>query len=312
MKERITPHLRALIDAGSEAIKNQFVKMRGKNTKKKFPTLDPLEEEKYSPTKGLVHKYKRTALIKVSNYCAGHCQFCTRCRDIGTPEGDLSKEDIKNIITYVEKHTEIVEIILSGGDPFFTPNVTYELLDKLDSIKSVRVIRIGTRLPVHAPRSFKQRNVLDVLEKIEAINRFRCPVHVLIHFNHPDEITKEVSDLMWDLRRTGVVLFSQTVFLRDVNDNVDILDKLFMKLHSLGVIPYYIYRCDYVAGREHFVVPFMREVRIMIALWKRLPGLALPQYIFDAPGGKGKIRVPYLSRQIPRSFADTEGKTIEI
>lgn len=326
MKERITPHLRALIDAGSEAIRNQFIKIKKKLTKKKFSTLDPLgEEEKYSPVKGLVHKYKRTALIKVSNRCAAHCQFCTRCRDIGSSDGDLSKEDILNIANYIREHTEIYEVILSGGDPFFTPNITFAFLELLEPIKSVKVIRIGTRLPVHAPDSFNNVRIQEVLERVERLTKFTNPVYILIHFNHPDEITPSVERVIWMLRQRGITLFSQTVFLSgvnyfdsstdsDVGISVKILDALFTKLHQLGVIPYYIYRCDYVEGLEHFVVPFLKEVRIMHKLEGLLPGLALPQYVIDAPGGRGKIRVPSLSwfRRIPRTFRDIDGKRIKI
>ena len=330
MKERITPHLRALIDAGSEAIKNQFVKIKNKTRKKKFPELDPLGEERtYSPVKGLVHKYNRVVLIKTSDRCAAHCQFCTRYRDIGSGDGDLTRENILEIIEYIKNHTEISEVILSGGDPFFTPNTTFTILELLEPIKSVKVIRIGTRLPVHAPDNFKSKKVQEVLEKIEKMNRYTNPVHILIHFNHPDEITTKTIDVIWMLRQKGIMLFSQTVFLNgvnffenvdsetkdaDVSLSVDLLDKLFTKLHSLGVIPYYIYRCDYVSGLEHFVVPFEKEVKIMIELWKRLPGLALPQYIFDAPDGRGKIRVPLLpwKKRGIHSFHDIDGKIIKV
>jgi len=330
MKERITPYLRTLIDAGSEAIKNQFVKIKDKTTRKKFPELDPLGEERtYSPVKGLVHKYNRVALIKTSDMCAAHCQFCTRYRDIGSGKGGLTRENILEIIDYIKNHTEISEVILSGGDPFFTPNITFTLLDLLEPIKSIKVIRIGTRLPVHAPDNFNNVRVQEVVEKIEKINRHTNPVHILIHFNHPDEITVGVERVLWMLRQRGIMLFSQTVFLKGVNYfensneeikdadvflSVDLLDKLFTKLHSLGVIPYYIYRCDYVSKLEHFVVPFEKEVKIMIELWKRLPGLALPQYIFDAPNGRGKIRVPLLpwKKRGIHSFSDIDGKIIKI
>lgn len=314
MKERITPHLWALIKAGSKAMRKQFVKIKQKPWRKKFSTLDPLgEEEKFSPVKGLVHKYRCTALIKTSNYCAAHCQFCTRCRDIGTARGNLSKEDINNIVSYIKDHPEIYDVILSGGDPFFTPNVTYKLLEELEPIKTVRVIRIGTRLPVHSPKSFNMNKGLrDVLEKLEKMSRFNCPIIVLVHFNHPDELTKDTEDVIWMLRSRGISVLSQTVFLRGINDDAKILEDLFTKLHKIGVLPYYIYRCDYVSGLEHFVVPFMKEVKIMIQLWKRIPGLALPQYIFDAPGGRGKIRIPFLSPRVSRSFTDIDGKKIKI
>lgn len=326
MKERITPHLRTLIGAGNEAIKNQFIKIKRKFSKKKFSTLDPLgEEEKYSPIKGLVHKYKRTVLVKVSSRCAAHCRFCTRYRDIGYSDGDLSKDDILNIIEYIKERTEIYEVILSGGDPFFTPNITFKFLELLEPIKSVKVIRIGTRLPVHAPDSFNNVRIQEVLERVEKLTKFTNPVYILIHFNHPDEITSSVERVIWMLRQRGITLLSQTVFLRGVNyfnNNVDsdieisvkILDTLFTKLHWLGVMPYYIYRCDYVEGLEYFVVPFLKEVKIMHKLEKLLPGLALPQYVIDAPGGRGKIRVPSLSwfNRIPRAFRDIDGRRIKL
>lgn len=291
MKEKVTPHLRSLIRDGSGATASQF--LAGPNDGKNesiFATDDPLKEEEHVVVKGLVHKYGNRILWKVSYQCAAHCQFCTRLRQIGTKEGDMTSEDIDRGIDYVRGHSEVNEVILSGGDPFFTPRETEKIFDRLIEIPSVTVIRIGTRMPVHLPAAFSKNFLQGLLGKIGAV-AFQRPIYVLIHVNHVDEITKETCSVISQLRRLGVILLSQTVFLKGVNDSERDLKNLFETLYRLGVLPYYIFRCDYVSGLELFVCDIRDERRIMTNLRRELSGLAVPTYIVDVPG-RGKIPVP--------------------
>jgi lysine 2,3-aminomutase len=311
MKERITPYLQKLIDGGSTAVRLQFKKPRVA-PRSKF-TDDPLgEESQYSPEKGIVHKFENRALWKVSFRCAAHCRFCTRFRQIGTPDGDLTNDDIERGAAYIREHPEIDDVILSGGDPFFTPLTALRILGELETIESVKVIRIGTRLPIHAPDSFRRNvHVREMLRRIRLLAK-RREVYVLVNISHPDELSRKVMSVLASLRRTGAHVVSQTVFLKGVNDDTEVLATLFNTLFHAGVRPYYIYRCDYVGGVERFICSFRKEQRIMTELRKRLSGLALPTYIIDAPGGRGKVPPPlgFWESVHGRTFLDFDGKQI--
>ncbi|MDB5025405.1 MAG: kamA [Mucilaginibacter sp.] len=288
MKEKFTPYLSRQFE--NPAIAEQY-KILPNDIANHFERLDPLEEDSHQPVKGLVHKYENRALIKVSYRCAAHCRFCTRIRQIGTADGDLdSPNDIPNIIDYLRQHTEITDVILSGGDPFYTPKQSLELLNELDTIDSLKVIRIGTRLPIHNPQSFKAPLLHVMLNKVKEM-AVKKPFIILLHFAHPDELTPEVLDVIRLLKTTGAMLLSQTVFLKGINDNYRVLKNLFENLYWAGVMPYYIYRCDYVKGLEHYVCDMADEIRIMTDLRRDLSGIAYPTYIVDVVG-KGKIPVP--------------------
>lgn len=290
MKEKITPHINKLIEKGSQAIKLQF-KQFSDSCKALFPDSDPLgEESRYSPIKGIVHKFTNRILWKVSYRCAAHCQFCTRRRQIGTADGDLMEKDIKLGLEYIAEHSEVDDVILSGGDPFYTPRITMRIIEGLAKIQSVKIIRLGTRLPIHNPKSLETSLQKKLLKKLSRIAK-KQPLFILLHIEHPDELTSETIKAINILKRTGAILLSQTVFLRNVNDDKDILEKLFISLYHLGIMPYYIYRCDYVRGLERFVCPIEKEQRIMTELRRNLSGIAIPTYIVDVPG-TGKIPVP--------------------
>lgn len=287
MKERITPHLRRKLPH-SEALARQFSSTDGEKLER-FPDADPLGEEAlYSPVKGVVHKYANRALLKVSYRCAAHCQFCTRNRQIGSPTGDLTDAQIEGAIRYISDHSEINDVILSGGDPLYTPLVTERIVEALQRIASVKVIRIGTRLPLHAPRSILSRSIRRVFERLAKGNH---ATYILLHINHVDELDEEVLTAIRTIRKYGFPLLAQTVFLRGVNDDDLVLERLFTTLYQHAVIPYYIYRCDYVAGLERYVCDPAVERAIMTSLRRRMAGLALPTYVIDVIG-VGKIPVP--------------------
>ncbi len=292
MREKVTPHINRLIESGNQAIKLQF---KQSSEDCPVPLLfsddDPLgEESNYSPIKGIIHKFTNRVLWKVSYRCAAHCQFCTRRRQIGNKDGDLTVEDIKCGLEYLAMHSEVDDVILSGGDPFYTPKITLRIIEGLIRIQSVKVIRIGTRLPIHAPKSLENPLQKKLLKKLSTIAKKR-PLFILLHIEHPDELTIETVKAINLLKRTGAILLSQTVFLKNINDDKNILEKLFISLYHLGVMPYYIYRCDYVQGLERFVCSIEKEQQIMTDLRRCLSGIAVPTYIVDVPG-TGKIPVP--------------------
>ena len=269
--------------------------------------VDPLLEEKFTPVKGLIHKYPNRALILLTMVCASYCRFCTRKRTVSEiKKGIISKTDLERMVDYIKKHPEIKEIILSGGDPLMVPEMLKLALKKFSDLPQIKIIRIGTRVPVSDPNLVKD-DLLRVFQKVKQ------PLYVMIHFEHPGEITSETIRVIEKLRKTGAILFSQTVFLRGVNDKVEVLEQLFSKLVEIGVKPYYIFRCDPVVGTRHFWVEPEMEVEIMTELRKRLSGLAYPVYAIDAPNGSGKIPVPLNFWRFELGhFKDFEGKEQKI
>lgn len=297
MKELITSHLRALIAQGSLAIRSQFV-AKNDVEESQFWSMDPLgEDTKYSPLKGLVRKYDNRVLWKVSYRCAAHCQFCTRARQVGSKEGDLTGRDVQHGLEYLCSHPEIDDVILSGGDPLFTPRQTLRILNGLAQIETVRVVRIGTRLPIHSPASLKTTLVTRLLKRVREISLEKA-VYILLHVNHPDELTPEVQETIKLLEQKSTSVLSQTVFLHGINDNVRVLQRLFNELYYLGVRPYNIYRCDYVRGLERFVCNVQTERHIMTELRRTVSGIALPTYVVDVPGS-GKLPVPLEFWDVP-------------
>ncbi len=244
-------------------------------------------EEPNTIVKGLVQKYPKRVLLELTLSCAAYCRFCTRRRKVDDlVQGRLTREDVDEVTKYIKEHKDINEIIFSGGDPLMSPEMLEYGIEKLSGLENVKIIRVHTRVPVVDPGAIDER-ILDIFRKIK-----KQAFYLSLHFEHPDEITEEVEEVIGKFRKLGAILLSQSVFLRGVNDSVDVLEKLFNRLTELGVRPYYIYRCDPVKGAMHFMVPFKKEVEIMTKLRKVLSGIAYPTYVIDAPGGYGKVPVP--------------------
>lgn len=256
-------------------------------------THDPLEEDEHSPVAGLVYKYEGDqnkhgrALLTLTYKCASYCRFCTRGRVVGTGRPHLSFSQIDDVFRFLRSRPEIDEVILSGGDPLTAPPpILRYALEGLSQLSQLRVIRIGTRLPIHHPRAVSEQT-------LQTIKILKDP-YILIHVNHPAELTAETKRILERLRREcDASLLSQTVFLKGVNDDYDTLYQLFSELSYLRVRPYYLYRNDPVPWAKHFTVEFEREVAIVTKLKANLSGLAATfRYTIDVPGGYGKVEVP--------------------
>lgn len=281
MKQKITPYLQSLLS--SPAIAAQYVSQTGEDNA--LNANDPLDEDAHEVVRGLVHKYLNRALIKVSYRCAAHCRFCTRIRQIGDPKGTLALQDVDPIILYLNDHPGIDEVILSGGDPLITPHITSILLEGIARLPSVKVIRIGTRLPFQSPESLYSTRIGKLLDQLDLIGQ-KKPVYLMLHIEHPDELTPEARECICKLRSRHITLLSQTVFLKDINDHVDTLSILFTELHHLGVIPYYLFHCDEVHGLEKFSGDIRKEQKIANQLRDTLSGIACPLYVQDSAHGK--------------------------
>lgn len=245
---------------------------------------DPLDEESDMPTPGLTHRYPDRALIVASEICPMYCRHCTRKRFVGVEESAITPERLESYLAYIRSHPEIKDVIISGGDPLSLPDKPIErILAGLRSIPSLEILRIGTRIPVLMP----QRITDDFCEMIQKYH----PVWINTHFNHPNEVTPEASKACDRLLRAGVPVNNQAVLLKGVNDDPEIMLELCRALFRARVRPYYLYQCDLTRGVEHFRTPISRGIEIMEYLRGRLGGLAIPQYIVDAPHGGGKIPV---------------------
>lgn len=240
----------------------------------------------------------------MTSICSAYCRFCDRKRIVGdAKKGLLSKTDIDAIIAYLTSHKEIREVIFSGGDPLTNEPLLILFLKKITKLKTIKVIRIHTRMPISSPQTTR----LTFLKELP-LRSITQPIYIGLHFNHPDELTPETIAIIKKLRRAGCILYSHTVFLKDINDDVATLETLFNRLEENGIRPYYLLRCEPIIGAQHFIVNAARERTIATELRKRLSGLACPLYVIDTPNGSGKIPVPLDFWHADTStFTDFEG-----
>jgi lysine 2,3-aminomutase len=245
---------------------------------------DPLEENMDMPVPGLIHRYPDRALLIATTTCASYCRHCTRKRVAGTKECLISVRRLRQVREYLSAHPEICDVIVSGGDPLTMPtDVIDTVLSSLRSVESVQIIRIGTRVPVVLP--------MRITDKLIKVLRKYHPLWINTHFNHPNELTAEAAGACAKLVDAGIPLGNQTVLLRTVNDNPQTIEQLCRGLVRMRVRPYYLYQCDLVRGVEHFRTPLSRGIEIMEYLRGRVSGIAIPNFVVDAPHGGGKIPV---------------------
>ncbi len=243
---------------------------------------DPLNETGVSVTPILLKRHPDRCVFLVSSECAMYCRFCNRRRFAG--KGIDPGPCLEESFAYIEGDPLIREVILSGGDPFMLDgNKLRSILKRLRSMRKQLTIRLSTRMPVVYPDGLTASH----LKAIQAAS----PVWVIIHINHPKEVTKEFLGAVRKIRRAGGILVSQTVLLRNVNDCPHVLHRLFGALVEAGVKPYYLFQLDDVRGASHFKVRLDRGREIMAFLRQHASGLAVPKYALDIPGGLGKVPV---------------------
>ncbi len=243
---------------------------------------DPLGEDKYRAVTNLVHKYPDRALFLISNKCSMYCRFCTRKQKVCTPQMKVTPKSIDAGIDYLSKSPSIREVLLSGGDPFLLEDEEIDsILYRLKQIPSIEVIRIGTRVPCTLPMRITD-NLVKILKQYH-------PLYVNTHFNHPREITSLAADCCTKLVDGGIPLGCQTVLLKGVNDNLECIRTLMLKLLQIRVKPYYLFQTDLTLGTNHFRTPTSTGIEIMKGLIGHISGMAVPTLAIDGPGGKGKI-----------------------
>lgn len=301
---RVTPFYASLIDRENRTcpIRLQAVPTRAELDP--GGREDPLAERDVGATPSFLRRYPQRGVFLVSSQCAMYCRFCNRKRSVG--RGPLWEESIEKTLRYLDGAREINEVILSGGDPLMLGATRLgHILERLRSLRHIQVIRVSTRLPVVFPEG--------VVDAYRTLFRRYGPIWLVIHINHPREVTPEFRQVVTQLREAGVILVSQTVLLRRVNDCSLVLGKLFQELVRNGVKPYYLFQLDDVCGAQHFKVKVRSGLNLMRALRRDCSGLCLPHYAIDITGGLGKIALdyPYLKKREGKRLVlnNAQGKT---
>lgn len=237
---------------------------------------DPLQEQFANPTKGVIHKYASRVLIPVTGACVVNCRYCFR-QHFDYQENMPTGNDWQTIIEYISKHSQVNEVILSGGDPLSLSNRRlFEILDKLESLAQVKTIRLHTRVPVMIAER------LDTA-LIERFQQSRCQIVLVLHANHPNEIDDDTAFYCQRAKLAGVTLLNQSVVLKGINDNAETLATLSEKLWQAGVLPYYLHVLDKVAGAGHFYVPDDTVVEIYWELLAKCAGYLVPKLVRETP-----------------------------
>ena len=241
--------------------------------------IDSLDEDGDSPVPNITHRYPDRALFLVSPVCATYCRFCTRRRKVGDPE-KIPLNQYDSAFAYLAEHAEVRDVILSGGDPMMLSDRRLEyIFQRLRAIPHIEIIRIGSRITSHLPERITP-------EFCEMVRKYH-PVYMNTHFNHPSELTPASVAALARLADAGIPLGCQTVLLKGVNDDPQVMKELMQKLLMARVRPYYIYMADQVAGGEHFRTQVEKGLEIVKALRGWTSGLAVPHFVIDAPGGGG-------------------------
>ena len=282
----ITPYYASLIDKNDPMcpIRMQAVPTINETHVLPYEMADPLSEERDSPVKNIVHRYPDRVLFLVTHKCAMYCRHCTRRRTVGEEDRLITEAEMDAAVDYISKTPRIRDVLLSGGDPLTMPDSFLEkIISKLRKIDHVEIIRIGTRVPVVLPMRI-------TLELLRMMKKYQ-PIWINTHFNHPKELTPEAIKACSDIIDAGIPLGNQSVLLRNINDNTQIMKELLLKLVKARIRPYYLYQCDLSQGIGHFRTKVDKGIEIIRDLTGNISGYALPKFVIDAPNGGGKVPI---------------------
>lgn len=245
---------------------------------------DPIGDHPHSPVEGIVHRYPDRVLLKLLHVCPVYCRFCFRREMVG-PDGDgtLSSDQLETALSYISSDKRIWEVILTGGDPLIlSPRRLREVMQALSAIDHVKIIRIHSRVPAVDPA----RITPDLVEGLKASGK---TVFIALHANHPRELTDEVRSASARLIDSGISMVSQSVLLKGINDNAEILAELMRSFVEMRVKPYYLHHPDMAPGTGHFRLTIAQGQAIIRELRNHVSGLCIPHYILDLPDGHGKV-----------------------
>jgi lysine 2,3-aminomutase len=280
----ITPYYMSLVsrDDRSQPLRRTVIPSTREFYRAKGEADDPLGEDADSPIPGLMHRYPDRVLLMVTDVCSSYCRYCTRSRMVG--HGHIAPQEarLERAFEYIRSKPAIRDVLISGGDPLALSDERLDwILTSLREIPHVEFVRIGTKMPAVLPQR--------ITPALCRMLRKHHPLWMSLHFIHPDECTPESFLACTRLADAGIPLGSQTVLLKDVNDNLETMKKLVHRLLMMRVRPYYLYQCDPIFGSEHFRTPVSKGLEIIAGLRGFTTGYAVPNYVIDAPGGGGKI-----------------------
>ncbi|MCW5721121.1 MAG: lysine-2,3-aminomutase-like protein [Devosia sp.] len=284
----ITPAVQTLIDPADPAdpMARQFVPSAQELVTTPEERVDPIGDLAHSPLEGIVHRYPDRVLLKAVHVCPVYCRFCFRREMVG-PQGlgTLTAAELDAAIAYIAAHAEIWEVILTGGDPLvLSPRRLDALMRRLAAIEHVKIVRFHTRVPVVEPERIDR-------EMVAALTASGKTTYLAVHANHPREFTPAAKAAFGHLVAGGVVLLSQSVLLRGVNDDVETLAALMRGFVENRIKPYYLHHPDLAPGTSHFRLDIEEGQRLVAALRGRISGLCQPTYVLDIPGGYGKADI---------------------
>jgi KamA family protein len=273
----ITPYYAGLIDGTDPAcpIRAQAIPRLEENRASEAAQADPLNDLQHRPASRITHRYRHRLLLHLTPNCSMNCRYCFRKTLLGEQRPEFFDGQVFEALEYIRTHTEINEVILSGGDPFLANEATLSsVLKMLDGLDHVHRVRFHTRVPVTLPMRVSK-------DFAELLSSHRKKTVTVTHFNHPKEITPEAVRAIGHLKEAGHTVLNQSVLLSGVNDGVHALCRLSEDLFSAGVLPYYLHHPDRALGTLHFDVTKERGLELYGAIRERLPGYLVPKYVFD-------------------------------
>jgi lysine 2,3-aminomutase len=282
----VTPHYMGLVSPTDpeQAVRRSVIPTVYEMRQCPGEAADPLGEEHQSPVPGLVHRYPDRVLLLATDFCSTFCRYCTRSRVVGHGGITPNTPRLQLIFDYIRRTPQIRDVLISGGDPLTMSDERLEyILSNLRKIPHVEIIRIGTKIPAVLPQRITPQ-LVKMLRKYH-------PLWMSLHFTHPDECCHESVRACGMLADAGIPLGSQTVLLKGINDNADVMMRLMHAMMKMRVKPYYLYQCDPIFGSEHFRTPVSKGVDIISHMRGFTTGYAIPTYVIDAPGGGGKIPI---------------------
>ncbi len=249
---------------------------------------DPSDEHAYTIMPGLEHKYDSTALLLVSNVCDGICRYCFRKRVFAESHRERV-EDMPAAIEYIREHPQISNVLLTGGDPLTLPTEKLvDVISQLRKIEHVRIIRIGTKVPVFNP--FRISQDPQFLQMIDTFSTPSQKIYIMTHFSHPREFTAAAADAISMLYKAGAVIVNQCPLIRGVNDKPEILAELFRTAAAHGVPPYYLFQCRPALGNRGYTVPIEEGYSIFEQAKSHVSGLAKrAKFVMSHSSGKIEI-----------------------
>lgn len=278
----ISDNISTLLDR--EEVRRQFVPSALENSDT-IGTLDPQEEGKHSVTPRLVRRYNNRAAFLVTDRCFAYCRHCFRRRFSGSMVGECSEKELEEVASFLKTHSEIKEVLLTGGDMFTLSDTSLDrLLSALKEAREDIIYRLCTRSLLSNPERFTS-SLFSVIRR----HNHGAPFYLMTQFNTEAEITEKAIYALKGFVELGIPMMNQAVLLKGVNDSVEAQKALCEKLLMNRIKPYYLFQGDLVEGTKHLRVPLSIGLEIEKGMRESLSGLEMPVYTIDLPEGGGKV-----------------------